>query len=181
MAIQNLPRSERYTSENVLLIGVIPGPHEAKKTVNTYLKPLVNELLELWKGIIMLSSCSHSSICTSCDIPASRKVSGFVGYSAYCACSRCLKPFSTEKFWGKADYSGTDRASWTPRSIDSHRKYALQYKSATTQQHQKLIEREHRCRYSVLLELPYYDVIRFCVIDPMHNLLLGTVKHMLSD
>ena len=92
-----------------------------------------------------------------------------------------MKPFPTEKFWGKADYSGTDRASWTPRSIDSHRKYALQYKSATTQQHQKLIEREHRCRYSVLLELPYYDVIRFCVIDPMHNLLLGTVKHMLSD
>ena len=27
IAIQNLPRSERYTSENVLLIGVIPGPH----------------------------------------------------------------------------------------------------------------------------------------------------------
>ena len=105
-------------------------------------------------------------ICTSCDIPASRNVSGFVGHSAYRACSRCLKPFPTEKFGGKADYSGTDRASWTPRCIDSHRKYALQCKSAITQQQQKLIEREHGCRYSVLLELPYYDVIRFCVIDP---------------
>ena len=172
IAIQNLPQSERYTSENALLIGVIPGPHEPKKTVNTYLKPLVNEVFELWKGNIMLSSSGvpvlvrAALICTSCDIPASRNVSGFVGHSAYHACSRCLKPFPIEKFGGKVDYSGTDRASWTPRCIDSHRKYALQYKSAITQQQQKLIEREHGCRYSVLLELPYYDVIRFCVIDP---------------
>ena len=32
----------------------------------------------------------------------------------------------------------------------------------------------------MLLELPYYDVIRYCVIDPMHNLLLGTARHMLN-
>ena len=31
IAIQNLPREERYTPENVLLVGVIPGPHEPKK------------------------------------------------------------------------------------------------------------------------------------------------------
>ena len=41
-------------------------------------------------------------------------------------------------------------------------------------------KREYGCRYSVLLELPYYEVIRMCVIDPMHNLLLGTAKHMVS-
>ena len=126
----------------------------------------------MWKGNIMLSSSGipvlvrAALICTSCDIPASRNISGFVGHSAYHACSRCLKPFPIEKFGGKVDYSGTDRASWTPRCIDSHRKYALQCKSAITQQQQKLIEREHGCRYSVLLELPYYDVIPFCVIDP---------------
>lgn len=44
----------------------------------------------------------------------------------------------------------------------------------------KHIEREFGCRYSVLLELPYYDIVRMCVVDPMHNLLLGTAKHMLS-
>lgn len=32
----------------------------------------------------------------------------------------------------------------------------------------------------MLLELPYYDIVRLCVIDPMHNLLLGTAKHVLS-
>lgn len=30
--------------------------------------------------------------------------------------------------------------------------------------------------YSVLIELNYFDAITFCVIDPMHNLFLGTAK-----
>ena len=40
------------------------------------------------------------------------------------------------------------------------------------------MERKVGCRYSELLRLPYYDCIRFVIIDPMHNLLLGTAKHM---
>ena len=35
-------------------------------------------------------------------------------------------------------------------------------------------------RYSVLFQLPYYDAVRFALIDPMHNLLLGTAKHVLK-
>ena len=35
-------------------------------------------------------------------------------------------------------------------------------------------------RYSALVDLPLYDPIRFPTIDPMHNLLLGTAKHMVS-
>ena len=33
-------------------------------------------------------------------------------------------------------------------------------------------------RYSVLLQLPYFDPVRYTVIDIMHNLLLGTGKCM---
>lgn len=33
-------------------------------------------------------------------------------------------------------------------------------------------------RYSVLLSLPYFDPVRFTVIDPMHNLYLGSGKHV---
>jgi hypothetical protein len=32
--------------------------------------------------------------------------------------------------------------------------------------------------YSGLLKLEYFDVIRFCSIDPMHNLFLGTAKYV---
>jgi hypothetical protein len=35
-------------------------------------------------------------------------------------------------------------------------------------------------KYSVLLELPYFNPIRFTVVDPMHNLFLGTAKHMMK-
>ena len=34
--------------------------------------------------------------------------------------------------------------------------------------------------YSVLFQLPYYDAIRFALIDPMHNLLLRSAKHVLK-
>lgn len=33
------------------LLGVIPGPSEPPLTVNSYLSPLVKELLQLWKGV----------------------------------------------------------------------------------------------------------------------------------
>ena len=34
-------------------------------------------------------------------------------------------------------------------------------------------------RYSVLLELDYFNIVKSSVIDPMHNLLLGTAKYVL--
>ena len=36
------------------------------------------------------------------------------------------------------------------------------------------------CRYSTLLELPYFDPPTMLAIDPMHNLFLGTGKRMIS-
>lgn len=41
------------------------------------------------------------------------------------------------------------------------------------------LEKEYGVRYSVLLELEYFDPIRMTIIDPMHNLFLGTAKRML--
>lgn len=100
LAIQNLPRSKQYSSENIFLIGVIAGPHEPSKTMNDYLKPLVSELQEPWQGAIMKSASGanvmvHAAlICTACDIPAS----GFVGQNAPHGCSKCLKAFPTSNF-----------------------------------------------------------------------------------
>ena len=41
-------------------------------------------------------------------------------------------------------------------------------------------ESQHGVRYSILLALPYFDPIRFTAIDSMHNLFLGTGKHIFS-
>ena len=51
---------------------------------------------------------------------------------------------------------------------------------ASTKAQQKSIEKEYGIRYSVLLELPYFNPIRQTVIDPMHNLFLGTAKRCME-
>ena len=47
LTVMNLPRSMRFRQENVILVGLIPGPKEPELSVNNFLTPLVDELLEL--------------------------------------------------------------------------------------------------------------------------------------
>lgn len=53
LAINNLPREIRFLPENVLIVGIIPGPHEPSKHINTFITPLVEELLLLWSGVVL--------------------------------------------------------------------------------------------------------------------------------
>ena len=48
----------------------------------------------------------------SSDIPATRKLLGFVGHAATLGCSKCLKKFSSLKGRQKRDYSDVVRADW---------------------------------------------------------------------
>ena len=95
----NLPRKERFLQENVILVGVIPGPSEPSLHINTFLTPLVTELKQLWKGVPLKNSFGHpvltraALLCCSCDIPAARKVCGFRGHRAKKGCSKCLITF----------------------------------------------------------------------------------------
>ena len=116
----------------------------------------------------------------SCDIPAAHKVCGFVLHNASLGCSKCLKHFPTSSFGEKPNFSGFDRNNWTLRTSEIHRQHAYLHKSCNTLDAQRKIEREHGCRYSVLLELPYFDAVQMYIIDPMHNLLLGMAKHMIG-
>ena len=44
---------QRFLQENVILVGVIPGPREPQFDINSFLKPLVDDLLLLWNGVLM--------------------------------------------------------------------------------------------------------------------------------
>ena len=184
LVIMNLPRSIRYKRENIIIIGLLPGPSEPPKTINTYLAPLVSELLTLWKGYTFKIASNKkvlfrcALLCVACDLPAGRKVRGFLSYVANLGCSRCYYHFGTGTF-GKQNFSGFNRDSWVYRSMDKHRKdveLTLKCSSKTAQERK---ESEVGCRYSCLLQLPYFDAIRMLIIDPMHNLYLGTAKNML--
>lgn len=179
----NLPRNIRYRPENVIVVGIIPGPHEPKTHINTYLGPLVNELLQLHKGDWIETTSGRQFIrCVvagiSSDIPATRKAAGFVGHNATKACSRCLKEFP--RINDRSDCTGFERELWPPRTHAIHCNQAYETLTAKTKSARKEIELKYGTRYSVLFELPYYDAIRFAVIDVMHNLFLGTAKNIMS-
>lgn len=180
LTIQNLPRHERYKHENVILVGLIPGPKEPKLTANAYLTPLIIELKDSNTTVHIRTRLNLS--CVACDIPASRKVCGFLGIAARLGCNKCLKEFPSEKHSSgqKTNYSEFDRNSWQLRSNSSHREECTKLCSRrfNTKSALHTAEANAGVRYSVLLDLPYFDPVKFTVIDPMHNLYLGTAKHV---
>ena len=104
--IINLPREIRYRKENVMVLGIIPGPSEPNaQQLQFYLEPIVDELIELWDGFSYKPPSRTEELtfrvallCTASDIPATRKLGGFLGHSARRGCSKCKKEFKIRKF-----------------------------------------------------------------------------------
>ena len=66
------------------------------------------------------------------------------------------------------------------RSREKHRNIAYKFKKANSQIRNQILN-EHGIRWTPLIRLPYMDIQRFIVIDPMHNLYLGTAKRMMKE
>ncbi|KAI8479735.1 hypothetical protein Bbelb_425380 [Branchiostoma belcheri] len=185
LVVLNLPREERFKEENMIVVGLIPGPKEPKIDINSFLEPLVDELQDLWKGVLLSDNSVLGAqlyraalVCLSSDIPAARKCGGFVGHGALRGCSKCLRMFTRSRFGTKADYSGFDRTVWPLRTSSDHVRFAKMGRRAKSKAERKRVEDRYGARWSEHFRLPYYDAVRFVVIDPMHNLLLGTSKHV---
>lgn len=94
-----LTKEERFRRHNVILVSIIPGPKEPSLHLNTFLKPLINDLLLLWDGVEMsLHNGSKKIIraallCVACDIPAGKKVWLFRAFGSDYGCSRCFHKF----------------------------------------------------------------------------------------
>lgn len=168
------------------MVGIIPGPSEPSHDINTFLEPLIRELIKFWEGIpmdilkgsIVVNEIVRCAIlCCACDLPAGRKVCGFLGHSATLGCSKCLKCFSGAV--GSMNYSGFERSSWIQRTNDSHRENIQRILKCKTKTEQKRLESQLGSQYSALIELPYFDPPRMLIVDPMHNLFLGSGKHIL--
>ena len=184
LTIQNLPREERYKLENIVLVGIIPGPKEPKLTINSFLSPLVIDLKEAWTNGFNLTSHAKVMVtvkvaltCVACDLPASRKICGFLSHNASLGCNKCYKKFKVS-FGERTDYSGFDRENWPKRSLEKHREDVHKVIQEVTKTKISEAESKYGVRYSVLLSLPYFDPVRFTVIDIMHNMYLGTGKHL---
>ena len=188
MVLMNLPRSIWFKKENVILVGVIPALKQELKSLNHFLEPTVDELNALWKGVKVNTYNSPSTaveiqaavLCFASNIPAARKLCGFLGHSAKRGCSHCNKEFpggfGEQKNYGSFD----DRDEWPKRSSQQHHKDAYRVTNCRSENAAEKLASQLGVRYTVLFELPYYTSIEMCVIDPMHDLFLGTAKRVFS-
>ncbi|RDX44048.1 hypothetical protein OH76DRAFT_1360242, partial [Lentinus brumalis] len=134
-------------------------------------------MLVLWRRGVRLSETSlHSTgrliraaiIPLICDLPALRKTTGFAGHSSKHMCSFCLLK--------KGNINDLNRP-WPTRTCKEHVELARRWRDAKTEKERQDLFEKHGVRWSVLLELPYWDPTRFAVVDAMHNLFLGELRH----
>ena len=177
MVLLNLPPSSRYKVENMYLAGVIPGPQEPSLTqINHLLRPLIDELLEFWDPGVWYTRTPHcpsgkliraALVPLICDLKAARQVMGHGSHSAKKFCSICS--LSLER---RNDLGESSRVS-VP--AERFRQHALEWKNALSRSERERLFRQHGIRWSILLELPYWDPPRFTIVDSMHTILLGHI------
>jgi hypothetical protein len=139
----------------------------------------VNDLKRLWAtGVFVSRTSAHRLGClVRCivialvaDLPALRKIGGFVSYSSKkFPCSYCLIT--------KQELRRTDTEQFPRRTREQHLQAAEKYRRASSQAERDAIAKADGVRWSELLNLPYMDVSEFPSLDSMHNLLLNNCKN----
>lgn len=189
LTILNLPKEMRDSKDFVILSGLMPGPRESKlDEINNYLAPLVEELKDLMNGVeMMLPNRSKITVKAAltlvvADLPAAAKLCGFALYNGICACRKCERQFSAVvEGAAPRDYSGWEDETWTPRTKASNLTHALEWKAAPNTAQKTALVQKHGTRWSQLHLLEYFNPVDFTVIDPMHNLYLGTCKRIMVN
>jgi hypothetical protein len=59
------------------------------------------------------------------------------------------------------------------RTNEEHRKLGERYQNLKTKAQRTKFVKDHATRFTQFSRLPYFDIVRQIVVDPMHNLLLG--------
>ena len=83
----NLSREESFKTENLIVVGIIPGPKELKHNINSFLQPMVDDTTDLWAGVILNTEngtpviIRAAILALSSDIPATWKCGSFVGHT----------------------------------------------------------------------------------------------------
>ncbi|KAF7366659.1 hypothetical protein MSAN_00923800 [Mycena sanguinolenta] len=179
-SIINLLAHHRYKTANLLLAGIMPGPKEANPDqCQRFLRPIINELLRLWRDGVQIATPKYlqgrlirvALVAVVCDKPAAHKLGGFGSHNHRFFCTLC---------WITQDKKATPEAfkedGFPARTNKQHRELQKEYLKCSSNSARDAFVKEHATRWSELHRLPYFDVCRMIVIDPMHNLFLGVVK-----
>lgn len=173
--ICNLPRDIRFKKENMLTLGLLPGPNEVKlHHINHYLSPIVDVLLELWNGFDLPTGkkIRLAVICCSNDIPAARKLCGHI--SALAGCHRCYKRASSDD-GQRANFGGFDDIDdWLrERDPEEHRRNAEGWlRCSKSRDERKQHVSDTLVRWSEMLRLPRLSIL---LLTPCTVFFLGSL------
>lgn len=180
MACLSLPPSLRTRPENLYLAGLIPGPRQPPlEGLNPFVRPLLKTLRTSYEvGTWFTSTHNHpegrrsrEAIVPSVnDLPGANKIAGHASHSASVFCGKCHIV--------KHDINNLDPLSpaFRPMTAKEHRQRANEWLNADKAK-RKAHFKKYGIRYSELLILEYWNPVENVVIDGMHTLFLGIVRH----
>ncbi|MBW0473573.1 hypothetical protein O181_013288 [Austropuccinia psidii MF-1] len=175
----NLPPCLCYQPTFTYLSGIIPGPNQPNIfTISNILGPLLNELLEFNRGIMIRTPKYPKGpkvivklAALIGDVVASHKVAGFMSHSANSFCTWCDSKINQKKELklGRCR-SGRDvcNTSFAYHKLESHT------------QKEKLAKKTG-IRWSELNRLPYWNPVLNVTLSVMHNWFEGILQHHFND
>ncbi len=177
----NLPPHLRYLPENIYLAGVIPGPKKPSlDEINPYIQLIVDDFLQFWESGVFFSRTHGSAsgrtyfaalIPLVCDMLGARQVAGKPAPSAHNTCTVCDIDID--------DIDVLDPLKWPSKSGQHLRDAAKAWRDAPSERHKKMLFEAFGQRWSPLFDLPYWDPVKFIVIDSMHALDINLLKNHL--
>ncbi|KAJ7126601.1 hypothetical protein C8R43DRAFT_897637 [Mycena crocata] len=157
-SISNLPSQYQYRTANLICTSILPG---SKEQTGDELQRFIHPGRRI--RVVLLA--------VVCDKPAAHKIGGFGSHSHTCYCTMCWITIKDKK----------TAASFTPdafrtRTNEEHRRLGDEYQKLKNASQRAKFVKKYATRYTQLSRLPYFDIVRQIVIDPMHNLLMGLTK-----
>ncbi|KAF9221444.1 hypothetical protein BS17DRAFT_797211 [Gyrodon lividus] len=158
---------------------IFPGPKEQNPDqIQHFLHPIISDLLRLWKyGIKFQWSCapkvSHVVhvilVAVVCDRPAAHKMGGFAlhSHTNFCTTSWILLNDEDKE-------TLFQKGASKPQTNQEQHDLGEHYHKLTNPIAKKNFVKEHATRYTQLTCLPYFNLVDQIIINPMHNLFLGT-------
>ncbi|RDB30064.1 hypothetical protein Hypma_014106 [Hypsizygus marmoreus] len=182
LAINNLPRDQRYLQYNVICAAIMPGPREpTAEQLNNALEPMVKEFKQLKQGIKMEihgedpETVYADCICANCDTPAAHKFNGAAGHTHdFHPCPYCnanVVDIDTD--------SGFDNSKAMKDDFNLL-KHAFRSKDAAPGR-QNTILRDHGVRWAIFNTISDWLPSSKTVLDFMHNVFLGLICHFFME
>ncbi|KAH9931496.1 uncharacterized protein B0H18DRAFT_865765, partial [Fomitopsis serialis] len=150
--------------------------------IDHFTKLIVDDMLKFWEPGIYFSQTAlyptgrfalGALLPMICDLSAARQMSGFASHSATYFCSVChLKQDQIEQI---------DKHQWSYRSVEEHRRQAEVWRSLDSDAARKAHIKHGFARHTEFLRLPYWDSVRFTVVESMHAHYLNNLKHHIRD